>query len=180
MAKRKRSETLSLRVSADVKRQIEALAAFRGTSATRLLESMVNEAAAEPVIIPSEETRDLFEPEQRISITKALVASAHEEPEVARLRLYVIAPQALSDKDYRIASAIVENLDLFSGETPVFEELLIDEKVKARLGRRLAVSLDKIRHMEPALEEWHSFLLRNKGWKSGFDFFLVMSGYPTQ
>ncbi|WP_278438930.1 hypothetical protein [Pseudomonas oryzihabitans] len=180
MAKRKRSETLSLRVSTEVKRQIEALAAFHGTSATGLLEGLVKDEAIKAVLIPEEEVRDLFEAGQRISIDRALQVSDHEYPEIARLRLYFIAPDALSEKDLRISSTIVDNLEIFGGETPIFEEFVVDEILRAKLGRRAAVSLEKIRQMEAVLEEWHSFHVRNKGWKSDFRFFLEMTGHPIQ
>ena len=180
MAKRKRSETLSLRVEADIKRQIEALAAFHGTSATSLLESFVKEASAEAIVIPGEEVRSLFGEGRRISITEALSVADHEEPEITRLRLYFIAPKALSEKELRICTTILNNLDIFAGETPVFDEAVADQAVQEKLGSRLSLNLKKIREMAPVLDEWHSFHLRNKGWKSDFRFFLEMIGQPIQ
>lgn len=178
MAKRKRTETISLRVDRSIKIRIEALSAIRQLTATSLLEQLIFHASQEQFLVPGKGVKPYQNDDGMISLEDALNSAEHEVPELFKIRLYYIAPNAVGDKDRFFIETILDNLEIFGGDTPVFDDQDIGPLIDSPLS---APSLDlvKIRDYWGILNEWHNFTIKNPTWNFPFGKFLELLDSKT-
>lgn len=174
MAKRKRTETISLRVDRGIKMRIEALTATENLSATSLLESLIYTAAQETMVTPGEAADMSAAIDGLISIEQAITAAEHEIPALMKFRLYFLAPAAVSQKDRFIILTVLDNPEVFRGVTPVFDADDYSGIVSASFnGPHLNIT--RLEAMESTLEKWHDFRVKNPSFNFTFEAFVQMS-----
>jgi len=82
-----------------------------------------------------------------------------EDPELFKLRLHLIEPAALNDRDQVVTGTVFKNLDLFAGDDDLFDkrarELVVDSPGIPKL------SLSLVRIYWPLLNDYARFLANN-------------------
>lgn len=161
--KEKKVEAIHLRVSATSKACLEAVSNALGKNSTRVIEDLVAEAAAKVKVEGVDAAvADHFWSGGDWTLLKALqLAHVPAHPILRKLRMYFLAEEALSRKDYVLAEAILWTPDMFSGETDIFleSEGVIENPDEHRL---YSVDLDEINRQLPLLEDYAAFRLKNK------------------
>lgn len=174
MAKRKRTETISLRVDRGIKLRIEALTAVRELSATSMLEQLIYHSAQEQLVMPGEAAKPIPGCDGLISLEDAITSAEHEIAALIKIRLYFLAPSAVSTKDKFIILTILDNLDIFSGITQVFDEqdhsALFNPSFKSP-----ALDIAKLEKYEGVLEKWHEFRVKNPSFNFTFESFISIA-----
>lgn len=177
MAVRKKSEAIHLRVSPLSKALLEGLANATGKTATQIIERSIIDESEKIYILPDIIVSDAFlDAKDRLPLITALTsAQFSEEPVLTKLRTFLIADAALSDRDKTIAKTIIECNDRFSGETAIFSEadLIIQRDQLPYIPK---VNLNEISKQMPALEQYAIFMEKNPNIKAGYDDFLKMTG----
>ncbi len=108
-----------------------------------------------------------------ITLDEALNCAEHEVPELFKIRLYFIAPSAVGGRDRFFIETILDNLDVFGGDTPIFDDgdvgSIIDKPIKAP-----SLDLAKLETYWDVLNDWHNFTIKNPSWNFTFGKFLEL------
>ncbi|WP_146136250.1 hypothetical protein [Pseudomonas simiae] len=176
MAVRKKSETINLRVSPESKNLLEGMSNVLGKTATQIIEELIVAAAKS---VQLKKLGDIVDAEslkgEGLDLPTVVEAAYVEgDPVLTKLRMFYIAPGAVSERDKLIVSAIVESLDMFSGPS----ELFAGEDIPlASSFRSMTPTLDfhKIHNKWEVLEEYAVFRGKNKSLKSTFPAFLKLT-----
>lgn len=177
MAVRKKSETIHLRVKPISKALLEGLANSSGKTSTQIIEDLITEAAEKFVIDDLEERINTDVLDNGQLTLKAALESAHcpDEPVLTKLRTYYIAGDALSPRDKKVVSAILQSKEFFAGETEIFS--VEDEIIRSdRISDTPKIDLNEISKRMPSLEEFAVFREKNANFKSTYEAFLKMIG----
>jgi uncharacterized protein (DUF1778 family) len=179
MAVRKKSETIHLRVSPISKALLESLASLNHKTSTQIIEDLIAESAEKTILsefrVDSYINRAAFE-NKTIDLKTLISAVQHPtEPVITKFRLYFIAPNALSSRDYVVYNTILLCSELFKGNTKIFESVE-NLMLKEFIGEVPDVDLAKINaHME-SLDGFAAFKEKNPNLKSTYKIFLEMTG----
>lgn len=123
--KPKRSETLSIRITPELKDQLTIAAAFTGSSVASVVEQAVisgMEQAKIPLeFIGSEHLRSAFSVAGWVPISQVYQCARHSEPLIMQLRLYHLMPEGLTEKERVICETIV-GTEKFHGSEPIFDD----------------------------------------------------------
>lgn len=176
MAVRKKSETINLRVSPVSKNLLEGMSSVLGKTATQIIEELIAAAAKS---VQLKKLGDIVDTEslkgEGLDLpTVVEVAYVEGDPVLTKLRMFYIAPSAVSERDKIIISAIIESLDIFSGSS----ELFADEDIPLKSNfRSMTPMLDlyKINNKWEILEEYAIFRGKNKSLNSTFSAFLKLT-----
>ncbi len=168
MAKRKRTETISLRVTGDIKRGIEALSNLRGLTATKLLEQLVRYATQEDTVETSTTLHELGV--ESATVNDVVDACEHETPELYKFRLYHVAPNLLSSKDIAFVETVLGHPEEFMGSDQIFDaqdngHLKLD-KIKVA-----GLNIEHIKSQETMIHNWIDFKAKNPEMSMTYEMF---------
>lgn len=164
MANRSKKTVLSVRVSPYSKACLDALAAIRGQSLPDVIEwlldgALMGEAVPCPPLI-REKAPQLGRGERSLVLLGNLMDSIWtEDAELLKLRLYLLLPAALSERDRGVVQAILNNQEMFCGRDGLFDgvdpEFVPDDPAIPRL------SLALVHLYWPLVSDYVRFLAAN-------------------
>lgn len=150
MANRAKSSIIHLRVTPEHKRYIVALSNLDNTTETAIISGMVERAATERCV---DGCMGL------IPLTTAVgYAEQGEVPAIKMLRMFYLAPAALSHKERLMAQAIMENKFYFAGNVEIFAE---DECHWPRMGLIPKINTDAVASHLNVLNDYALFTISN-------------------
>lgn len=162
MANRSKKTVLSVRVSSYAKSCMDVLAAIEQRSLPDTIEGLLEHAFERKWITPPAFIRQdklSKQGEPRVSLGELMRAVWTEDQELFKLRLHLIEPSALADRDQVITGTIFRNMDMFRGDDDLFDkkayELVVDSPAIPKL------SLPLIKIYWPLLTDYARFLSNN-------------------
>jgi hypothetical protein len=162
MANRSKKTVLSVRVSGYAKSCLDVLAAIEQKSLPDAIEGLLEHAfdrksIAPPAFIRQDKLSKQGEP--RILLGELMRAVWTEDSELFKLRLHLIEPAALNDRDQVVTGTVFKNLDIFAGDDDLFDkrarELVVDSPAIPKL------SLSLVSIYWPLLNDYARFLANN-------------------
>lgn len=175
MAIRKKSETIHLRVNPISKALLEGLANQTKKTSTQVIEDLI-EAAADAIFIDIDEVLDeKILRAGKLSLRRGItLAMVNDQPLLTKLRLWHLASDALSSKDFKVIAAINNNQSYFNGSTEIFSksEKLIKPEIIDDIKK---FDLEKIVESWSTLEAYVDFREKNPKWKPDFEAFYKMT-----
>jgi hypothetical protein len=180
---RKKTETISLRVNPLAKNLLEGISAFRGETATEIVEKLITDAAKQMLVdklgaaagpgFTHIHDMDLY--------TVICSAYVENDPVLTRLRIFYLAPELVTDRDKSIISTILDSPDIFSGKDLIYnvedpsstESQAYNKFVKQEIPE---LDLKSIRDRWESLEEYVLFKSKNKNLNSSFAAYLKLTG----
>ncbi|WBG63653.1 MULTISPECIES: hypothetical protein [Pseudomonas] len=169
MAKRKRSQTISLRIHPFVRSGLELLAGVEQKSLTGVIEDRLLSSLKEAKIPRPAFLNDNVELGPEISLFRFLQLVWHEDEAIFKTRLHIMLPEALDEVSALATSTVFHNLDLFEGGDDLFDgcAIVLDSPAIPKL------NVDKLNDMWVPLLRYAQFLIKNRGIKLDFQQYIT-------
>ncbi|WP_120993163.1 hypothetical protein [Stutzerimonas urumqiensis] len=164
MANRSKKTVLSARVSAYAKSCLDVLSAIQQQSQPELIEELLDEALyakhiSPPAFIQPGKLRMGEGGNFVVLLGELMQALWTERQELFKLRLHLVEPTALSERDQVITGTVFQNLDMFGGRDELFDkkarEMIVDSPAIPR------VDLALVTLYWPLLTDYARFLANN-------------------
>jgi hypothetical protein len=160
MANRSKKTVLSVRIEPSAKAALDMLAAIRQESLPVVIEELLSQAFEQQAILaPPFIKKTHVSPSGTIGLGHLMRFIWVDDPELFKLRLHLLEPTALSERDQTVTGTVFKNLDIFRGDDHLF-----DGKARQMVSDSPAIpklSLSLVRLYWPLLNEYARFLATN-------------------
>lgn len=160
MANRSKKTVLSVRIDPPAKAALDVLAAVRGESLPAVIEDLLYKAFAHEKIAPPALLKpNILTNRGEVSISTLIQFIWSADSALFKLRLHLLDPSTLNERDQTITGTVFQNLEIFGGEDVIFDEHAL--KIIEDSPAIPKVSLERVRRYWPVLTEYARFLSAN-------------------
>lgn len=121
MANRSKKTVLSVRISPFFKSSLDVLAALQSRSLPDLVEDLIDQAfERQEVMPPAFIKQERLTERGTVRLAELMRFIWIDDAVLFKIRLHLLAPDALSERDRLITGSVFNNLQIFKGEDRVF------------------------------------------------------------
>lgn len=157
---RSKKTVLSVRISSYAKASIDVLSAIRQESQPDVIERLL-EGALKTEEVPATAfiKADQLSQQGTLKLTDLMRYVWTEDAELFKLRLHLLEPAALSERDQVVTGTVFQNLDVFGGNDQLFDKKALQIVADSPAIPKLALTL--VRLYWPLLNDYARFLSAN-------------------
>lgn len=160
MANRSKKTVLSVRISPFSKASLDVLAVTRQESLPDVIEKLLDQAIKQQEVLPPAFIRqDRLGPRGGVTLGTLMQFIWVEDQALFKLRLHLLEPSALNDRDNLITGTVFKNLNVFGGSDAIFDKKALEFVQESPAIPKISISL--VRIYWPLLTDYARFLFSN-------------------